>query len=178
MSVVSLCLRILSSLLLNVISLSAPCLRSARQVKHKQGYGIWNSAKHHAHAAASFSIKAADRNANVSAGQSLQGEVISFIRPTDIAGKSRQAFGHRKPFLYRPEEGLVCLKMSGFYNYIGSSNKRYNLSLQTMLHLTVFEHHGCNSNPIIFWSYWFAAQSSAFGLTGINSFHREQATVF
>lgn len=167
-----------SSLLLNVISLSAPCLRSGGQVKHKQGYGIWNSAKHHAHAAAGFSVKAADRNANVSAGQSLQGEVISFIRPTDTAGKNRQAFGHRKPFLYRPEEGLVFLKMSGFSNYIGSSNKRYNLSLQTMPHLTVFEYHGCNSNTVTFWLYWFAAQTSAFVLTGINSLDREQATVF
>lgn len=44
-------------------------------------------------AAAGFSVKAADRNANVSVRQSLQGEVASFIRPTDTVGKNRQALG-------------------------------------------------------------------------------------
>lgn len=55
--------------------------------------------------------------------QSLQGEAISFIGPTDTVGKNRQASGHRKPFLYCPEGRFVCLKHLFFSNYIGSSNK-------------------------------------------------------
>lgn len=95
MSVVSLCLR---SYLLYLNIFFLPCIWEDVQGRYSKSRGMKLS-KTPCPCCCWFSVKAANRNANVSVGQSLQGEVISFIRPIDTVGKNRQASGHWKPFL-------------------------------------------------------------------------------